>query len=42
MTLKTVLNLESKYKLTADEIQLIYMTFLAQEENGSHTEYLKQ
>ena len=42
MTLKTILNLESKYKLTADEIQLIYMTFLGQEENGGHTEYLKQ
>lgn len=34
MELDTILNIMSKYKLNADEILLLYLTFIAQEENG--------
>ena len=39
MELKTILNLLTAYNLTADELLLIYLTFLAREEEG-HAEYL--
>lgn len=34
MELDTILNIMAKYRLTADEILLVYLTFLAQTENG--------
>lgn len=34
MTLDTILNIMSKHQLTADELLLIYLTFIAQTENG--------
>ena len=37
--LNTILNLMINYKLTESEIMLIYLTFLAQDEQGNHTEY---
>lgn len=36
--LKTILNLLTTYNLSADELLLIYLTFLAQDEQG-HSEY---
>ena len=39
MSLDTILNIMSEYKLTADELLLVYLTFLAQSENGSNTNY---
>lgn len=38
MEINTILNLLITYKLTADELLLIYLTFLAQDEEG-HPEY---
>lgn len=37
--LNTILNLMINYRLTADELMLIYLTFLAQDEQGNHTEF---
>lgn len=34
MSLDTILNIMSKHQLTADELLLIYLTFIAQTENG--------
>lgn len=34
MELDTILNIMAKYKLTADELLLVYLTFIAQTENG--------
>ena len=39
MGIDTILNLMTSYNLTADELLLVYLTFLAQEEEG-HPEYL--
>jgi len=39
MELKTILNIMAAYNLTADELLLIYMTFIAREEQGRHIEY---
>ena len=39
MELNVILNLMSKHKLTESELMLIYLTFLAQDEQGGHTEY---
>ena len=39
MELNTILNLLINYNLTADELLLVYLTFLAQDEEG-HPEYL--
>lgn len=39
MSLDTILNIMSEYKLTADELLLVYLTFIAQSENGSNTDY---
>lgn len=39
MSLDTILNIMSEYKLTADELLLVYLTFIAQSENGSNTNY---
>lgn len=41
MDIKTILNLLGQYHLTADELLLIYLTFLAQDEEG-HPELFKQ
>lgn len=38
MKLDTILNIMIKYKLTADELLLIYLTFIAQTENGNPDE----
>ena len=38
MELNTILNLMTIYHLTADELLLIYLTFLARDEEG-HGEY---
>lgn len=38
MKLDTILNIMIKYKLTADELLLIYLTFIAQTENGNPEE----
>ena len=37
--LNTILNLMASYRLTESELMLVYLTFLAQDEQGSHTEY---
>ena len=45
MELDTILNIMTKYKLTADELLLVYLTFLAQSENGDpekHKVYFKR
>lgn len=45
MQLDTILNIMSKYKLTADEILLVYLTFISQTENGNpedHKVYFKK
>ena len=39
MELDTILNLMITYNLTADELLLVYLTFLAREEEG-HPEYI--
>lgn len=39
MSLDTILNIMSEYKLTADELLLVYLTFIAQSENGNNTDY---
>lgn len=39
MDLNTLLNIMSKYHLTADEVLLIYLTFIAQTENGNPEEH---
>lgn len=39
MSLDTILNIMSEYKLTADELLLVYLTFVAQSENGGNTNY---
>ena len=39
MELNTILNLMINYGLTESELMLIYLTFLAQDEQGNHTEY---
>ena len=39
MELDTILNIMSKYHLTADEVLLIYLTFIAQTENGNPEEH---
>ena len=39
MALDTILNIMTKYKLTADELLLIYLTFIAQTENGCPEEH---
>ena len=41
MEIKTILNLMATYQLTADELLLIYLTFLARDEEG-HSEYFTQ
>ena len=39
MKLDTILNIITKYKLTAEELLLIYLTFIAQTENGNPEEH---
>jgi hypothetical protein len=39
LELNTILNLMITYNLTADELLLVYLTFLAREEEG-HPEYI--
>lgn len=39
MKLDTILNIMTKYKLTAEELLLIYLTFIAQTENGNPEEH---
>ena len=39
MELDTILNIMTKYGLTADELLLIYLTFIAQTENGNPDEH---
>lgn len=39
MELDTILNIMTKYKLTAEELLLIYLTFIAQTENGNPDEH---
>ena len=39
MKLDTILNIMTKYQLTADEVLLIYLTFIAQTENGNPEEH---
>ena len=41
MELNTIINILIEYKITADELLLIYLTFLAQDEEG-HPEYLSK
>ena len=41
MELNTIINILIKYNITADELLLIYLTFLAQDEEG-HPEYLSK
>jgi hypothetical protein len=41
LELKTILNLMATYNLTADELLLIYLTFLARDEEG-HPEFFAQ
>lgn len=45
MSLEVILNTMSKWKLTADELLLIYLTFISQTENGNpeqHLSYFKR
>lgn len=45
MSIETILNIMAKHQLTADELLLIYLTFIAQTENGNpdqHRIYFKQ
>lgn len=45
MSLDTILNIMTKFKLTADELLLVYLTFIAQSENGDpdkHRIYFKR
>lgn len=39
MELDTILNIMTKYQLTAEELLLIYLTFIAQTENGNPEEH---
>ena len=39
MEIKTILNLLATYNLTADELLLIYLTYIARDEEGGHIEY---
>ncbi|MEG0773570.1 MAG: hypothetical protein RR409_09580 [Clostridium sp.] len=39
MELDITLNIMTKYELTADELLLIYLTFIAQTENGDPEEH---
>lgn len=39
MQLDTILNIMTKYRLTAEELLLIYLTFIAQTENGNPEEH---
>lgn len=41
MDLDTILNIMAKYNLTADELLLIYLTFLAQTENSAEGDIIK-
>jgi hypothetical protein len=41
MNLDTILNIMSKYELTADELLLVYLTFNASSENGTNPENIK-
>ena len=41
MELNTILNLLIQYNLTADELLLVYLTFLAQDEEN-HAEYFSK
>lgn len=42
MSLDTILNIMTTYQLTGEELLLIYLTFIAQEENGNHCIYFKR
>ena len=42
MEIKTILNLLATYHLTADELLLIYLTYIARDEEGAHKEYFDQ
>lgn len=39
MRLDTILNIMTKYGLTAEELLLVYLTFIAQTENGNPEEH---
>jgi hypothetical protein len=39
MELNTILNIMTKYGLTADELLLVYLTFISQTENGRPEEH---
>lgn len=39
MELDTILNIMTKYQLTAEEVLLIYLTFISQTENGNPEEH---
>lgn len=41
MELNTIINILIEYNITADELLLIYLTFLAQDEED-HPEYLSK
>ena len=42
MDIKTILNLLAEHKLTADELLLVYLTYIARDEEGGHIEYFNQ
>ena len=42
MSLDTILNIMAKWNLTADELLLLYLTFIAQEENGNKISYFQK
>ena len=39
MDLDTILNIMATYQLTADELLLTYLTFIAQSDNGNSSEH---
>lgn len=41
MNLDTILNIMSKYNLTADEVLLVYLTFLSCSDNGTNPDNIK-
>lgn len=41
MELNTIINIINKYNLSADELLLIYLTFISQSENGNGKIYFE-
>ena len=42
MDLNTILNIMAEYNLTAEELLLVYVTYIAREENGNNITYFNK